>query len=415
MMEDTATADTGTVLDTQSTETDSQAPEVSTTQAEPAGTPTLKELLKRQKDDPNVKFNDSELDVLDRHYDDPKPKTQATKPEKEAEDDDADEPAEKPKVEPEKEKKPEPEEAEESDEDDSDPEAKAILKEVGAKSLKDAAAKIKDLKRLVGGKDAQAVARVTKEKEDVINGGKALWTALAKNDPQAIAFAEKTFGVKFAGQAPKTETPAQGDRYIDPAKFIDAESADIAEAAFQRQEAKIKALEAKFGTIEQERDRHIQDTVAKQSMMTVVDEMATIAGKIPALKAIPGFREAAQAVLNGGSDSRLDVFTELFDIAHTEKCSLRAAYDIKRGRDSDRIEARAIEQGRKEAYSQKPNPSLSGATGGRGEASYQPVTPADLEKWKSDHTTHPESWYDKEGDLQQHKIPRKAWPIFGFK
>ncbi|MDQ2999886.1 MAG: hypothetical protein M3Y08_01295 [Fibrobacterota bacterium] len=413
-MEDTATIDTGTVLDTQSTETDSQAPEATTTQAEPAGSPSLKDLLKRQKEDPNVKFNDSELDVLDKHYDEPKTKTKAAKPEKEeAEEDEA--PAPKPKVEPEKEEKPEPEEVEESEEDDSDPEAKAILKEVGAKSLKDAAAKIKDLKRLVGGKDAQAVARVTKEKDDLVRSGRELWSALAMNDPAAIAFAEKTFGVKFGGQAQKPAEAAQGDRYIDPAKFIDAESADIAEAAFQRQEAKIKALEAKFGTIEQERDRHIQDTVKKQSISSVVDEMALIAGKIPELKTIPGFREAAQAVLDGKSDSRLDVFTDLFDIAATEKCSLRAAYDIKRGRDSDRIEAQAIERGRKEAYSQKPNPSLSGVTGGRGEATYQPVTAADLEKWKSDHTTHPESWYDKEGDLLQNKVPRKAWSIFGFK
>lgn len=407
-----ATVDTGTA-EAQSMETESQATETSATQAAPkaAGTPDIKALLKRDKEDPNVQFTDAELDALEKHWESgEKPKAdKAPEPEKDEDEEEGDKP--EPKAKPEKEEEGEPEEAEEAE---PDTEAKAILKELGAKNLKDAAAKLKGLKALVGGKDAQAVAKLTREKEEIVNGGKALWQALAKNDPQAIAFAEKSFGVKFGGQ--KADQPVStGDRYIDPAKFIDPESADLVEAAFVRQAQELKTLKDQFGVITQERDRHIQDTQAKQSRMSVVDEMTQIASRIDGLKGITGFREAAQAVLDGKPDSRLDVFAELFDIAEAEKCSLKAAFDIKRGRDSDLREALAVEKGRKEAYNQKPNPSLSGIVGGKGEMKFQPVTDADLERWEADYRTHPTHWYDKEGDLIESMVPKRARSLFGIK
>lgn len=416
-MEDTTTIDPGTA-EAQSTDTESAAAEAPVTQAAaPAGKPDLKALLKREKDDPNVQFTDAELDVLDAHYADgeQKPKAKAAEPKVEAEDEEA-EPESK------SEAKPKEEEAEdpEPETEPEDAEAKAILKEVGAKNLKDAAAKIKDLKRLVGGKDAQAVARVTKEKEDLVNSGKSLWTALRNGDPKAVAFAEKTFGVKFAGKGqPEPAKAAEGTSYIDPNLFIDPESANLVNAAIQRvkQESqdKIKALEDRFGTIEQERDRHIQETVAKQSTMQVVDEMAEIASKIPELKSLSGFRDLAAGVLNGKHDPRLDVFTKLFDIAAEENVNLRQAYLIQRGRDSDLLEAKALEKGRQAAFNQKPNPSLSGLAGGKGESSYQPVTEADLERWANDHRTHPDSWYDKDGELIKSKVPKRAWGILDLK
>jgi len=418
MMEDTATIDPGTA-EAQSTDTESAAAEAPVTQAaQPAGKPDLKALLKREKTDPNVQFTDAELDVLDAHYDggEQKPKTKAEPVEA-----DDEEPEETPESKPEAEAKDdEADDETEPETDAEDAEAKAVLKEVGAKNLKDAAAKIKDLKRLVGGKDAQAVARVTKEKEDLVNSGKSLWTALRNGDAKAMEFAEKTFGVKFAGRGqPEPAKAAEGSSYIDPNLFIDPDSANQVNAAIQRVEqaaqAKIKALEDRFGTIEEERDRHIQETVSKQSTMAVVDEMAEIASKIPELKGVTGFREIAAGLLNGKHDPRLDVFTKLFDIAAEEKVNLRQAYLIQRGRDSDLIEAKAVEKGRASAFNQKPNPSLSGLAGGKGESSYQPVTEADLERWANDHHTHPDSWYDKDGEIIKSKVPKRAWGILDLK
>jgi len=408
-MDELATVDTGTA-EAQSTETELQATEASATQASPkeAGTPDIKALLKRDKEDPNVQFTDAELDALEKHWEKggkPKDEPKAVEPE-EPEDDEAEAP------EPKEEKK-EEEPEEEAEPAESSAETKAILKELGAKDIKDAHAKLKGLKALVGGKDAQAVAKLTREKEEIVNGGKALWQALAKNDPQAIAFAEKTFGVKFGGQ--KTEQTAQdGDVYVNPDLFIDPESAALVNQAFKRMEDRVKANESRFGKIEEERDRHIKDTVAKQSRMSVVDEMATIAGRIESLKGLAGFREAAQAVLDGKPDPRLDVFSELFDIAQEEKCSLRAAFDIKRGRDSDRREAQAVEKGRKEAYNVKPNPSLSGITRGKGEASYSNLTDEQIEAMSSDYKLIPKSWFDKDDELIPAKVPRRAWNAFGI-
>lgn len=417
-MDDLATVDSGPVMDTQAPDTDSAPAEAQQTQAAPkvASTPSLKELLKREKEDANVSFNDAELDVLDEHYakqdagKKPKAKTEPEAPEIDEEDTEV-APKSKEKAEVE-------EEPEESEPDEGDDDAKAILKEVGAKSLKEVTAKIKELRKGLSGKDAQAVAKITKERDDLANSGRSLWTALAKGDAKAMEFAEKQFGVKFAGSQPQQvqqSKTSEGDEYVSPDQFIDPESAKLVNAAFKRMEDRIKATEGKFGTIEQERDRHAQENTHKEATRSVASEMVTIAERIPELKSIPGLREAVQNVLDGKPDPRLDVFNELFDIAKEENCSLRAAFDIKRGRNTDRIEAEAIQKGLKQAYSQKPNPSLSGQTGGKGEASYQPVTPSLLEKWESDHNSHPESWYSKDGDILQNKVPKSAWKIFGFK
>lgn len=434
-MEDAATTvDTGAEFDSQPADTDSTSQETETAQADKpvttekaASKPDIKKLLEREKDDPNFRMTDAEQDVYDAYLEKKdaeksKPKTKTQAPEPKADDGDeetADETAPKPKEKPEEKEEPDPE-PEEKQDDLEDPDAKALIKEVGAKNLKDAVAKVKDLRKLVGGKDAQAVARITKERDDLARNGQQLWQSLAKGDPQAIAFAEKTFGVKFAGKTeaqPAAQSKGAVVNFIDPDKFIDPESATLVNDAFRHQEERLKAFEDKFKVIEEERDRHIQDTVRKSSVMTVVDEMAKVAQRIPSLKGMVGFREAAEGVLNGKPDPRLDEFTELFEIAAElgPKGTLMHAFDIKRGRDSDRIEATAKEAGRKEAYNQKPNPSLSGATGGRGEAAYQPVTDAQLEEWSNNHASHPEHWYDKEGNLVQSKIPKRAWKIFGFK
>jgi len=222
--------------------------------------------------------------------------------------------------------------------------------------------------------------------------------------------------VKFAG--PKTEQPqqvtTQGDGFFDPEKSIDPDMARHFNAELKKRDDKIAAFDARFGTIEREYETRTKETFAKQAVMSVVDEMAQIAQRIPALKAITGFREAAQAVLDGKADPRLDVFQDLFDIAKEEGCTLRAAYDIKRGRDSDRELAVAKEQGRKEAYNVKPNPSLSGQTGNKGEDSYQPVTDAMLEQLETDPKSHPESWYDKNDELIKSKVPKRAWKVMGL-
>jgi hypothetical protein len=423
-MEETASAtvESTAEFDSQPAETESNSQESEKAQATPkaASKPDIKKLLEREKNDPNFRMNDDEQDVYDAYLDEldngkSKPKTKPTEPKAKEEDEETEEePQSKP--EPKDEEEPEEEPREESD-DEPDTDAKAILKDLGAKNLKEASAKLRELRSKLGGKDAQAVARLQKELDTVTKGGKDLWDALGKGDPKAIAFAEKTFGVKFAARDAKPDTRGQqyetGDELPDPEQAIDPDATRRSNAVIQSLRDEIKAMKGDFSKVMEERDRHIQDTVHKQSVATVVDEMAKVAQRIPALKGVTGFREAAEKVLAGEADPRLDVFTELFEIASKiPGATLLDAYDIKRGRDFDRAEAAAKEAGRKEAYNVKPNPSLSGATGGRGEAAYQPVTDALLEKWENDHSTHPKEWYDKDDNLILSKVPKRAQHLF---
>ncbi len=165
-MEDTATViDTG-AASAQPAETDSTPAEVSQPQASTAGAPDLQALLKREKDDPNVQFSDKELDVLDKHYDEvDNGKKAAPKVEVEAEPEDDDDDAPEPKA---KTKTQEKVKEEAEPEDEPSDEVKSILKDLGAKSLKEVPAKVKELKSLIGGKDAQAVAKLTREKDEMV-------------------------------------------------------------------------------------------------------------------------------------------------------------------------------------------------------------------------------------------------------
>lgn len=396
----------------------------------------LRLILRREKEDPNVKFSDAELDLLDQHYAgkiQPAKRTKAAVSHvKEETDTPADDkPAEEeapPSEEEDGEEAPETDEDEEEEApgDEPDADAAALMKEVGAKSLKEAVAKVKELRSKLGGKDAQAVAQLQRQ----VANEKALWEDVAKGVPAALAHAEKVYGIKIAsGPAPASTSaapastgaasggpPSSGRTYIDENLFIDPESAKIANEAFRARDAELDGLKSQLKEVLDERDRNRKDTAMTQAKMAVVDEMVTVAQRMDALKAIPNLREAIAAWYDKGTpDARLEVFNELFQIAEKEGCSLIAAATIKRGLDADRLVAEAEERGRKAAYGHKPNPSLSGSQGGRNEqGNYTPITQAQIEAMAEDHTLMPKDWFDDKDNPVQSKIPRKAWPLFGF-
>ncbi len=142
--------------------------------------------------------------------------------------------------------------------------------------------------------------------------------------------------------------------------------------------------------------------------------MVTVAKAIPGLANLANLREAADAWYRGKDDPRMEAFGELMTIAKESGTNLHNALLIKRGRDADLNVAQARQDGRKDAYSHKPNPSLSGSQGGKGEGNYQPLTDSQIDAMAEDHTLHPSDWYDKNGDLVKAKIPKKAWRIFDF-
>jgi hypothetical protein len=77
--------------------------------------------------------------------------------------------------------------------------------------------------------------------------------------------------------------------------------------------------------------------------------------------------------------------------------------------------AEAEQRGRKSAYSHKPNPSLSGSQGGKGEGTnYKNLTDSQIDAMAEDWKLMPPDWFDKEGNPDQTKIPKRAHRIFGF-
>lgn len=410
--------------ESQSAAPDSRAAEGGTAQPEKTGgnkPETLRKLLRREKDNPNVKFTDSELDILDEHYAGKlKPASKPANPKAEEVSKPADEDGEDAPEESETER----EAPEETKAPEIPAEIESLMKEVGAKSPKEILAKVKALKSLTGSKDAQAVAQLTKEKSDLVSGAARLWGDVKAGNPEALAFVEKTFGFKavpIGQQAPPAQAQAQpqGRSYIDPKLFIDPESAEQANSVLKQRDQELDDLKSKFQMFDQERQQNRQITALQQAQGHVVDEMVEVAQGIDSLKSIPGLREAIKAWHEGKSDARMESFNELFGIVDEaakqgQSINLKQAQLIQRGRDAERLIAEAEERGRKAAYGHKPNPSLSGQQGGKGEANYQPLTDAQVEAMEADggHRLMPDDWFDNNGKPDKTKIPKKAWRIF---
>lgn len=394
----------------------------------PENAETLRKMLRREKEDPNVKFTEKELDLYDAYTAGklkPAKRTKAAEPKPEADGEEAapeetEAPETKEEAEDAEEESPEEEEGE--DTPAPDPEAEALMKEVGAKSLKDALSKVKELRAKLGGKDAQTVAKLEKQ----MKSEQALWSDLAKGVPDAVDFVKQHYGLSLArpGQAkvsPEPQAAAEPARpggkrgYISEDAFIDPESAKMVNDILRQRDQEIDELRGTAQSFTEERERIRQESIQNKAKLTVIDEMVQIAQRMDPLKGIGNLREAiASWYETGKPDSRLEVFNELFEIASREGCNLQAASAIKRGMEAERLITEAEERGRRAAYGHKPNPSLSGSQGGKGEMNYQQLTDAQLEAMSEDHKLMPDDWFDRDERPVKSKIPKKAWKIFGF-
>ena len=399
----------------------------------PENAEKLRLILKREKDNPDVKFTSAELDLYDAYTDgkltpakkQTTPKEPAGKkaeekpPISEPKADDAED------LEKADEADLDAENADDSDADDEDEAGKpdpvldALMKEVGAKKPEEILAKVKDLRRTLGGKDAQKVAELTRQ----VQNEQALWQDVAKGVPAALAHAERVYGFKPAPVAPaqSPNAPAKagekgGRSYISEDAFIEPESAKMVNDILRQRDAEIDELREAAKAFNEERARTQRDGAMTAAKAAVVDEMVTVAQRMEPLKAIPNLREAiADWYDKGKPDTRLEVFNELFEIAQKENCTITAAATIKRGLEADRLVAEAEERGRKSAYGHKPNPSLSGSQGGRNEqGNYSPLSNEQIEAMGEDHRLMPADWFDKDERPVKSKIPKKAWGLFGF-
>lgn len=356
------------------------------------------ELLKKGEDDPNVKYSDEELDLLDKHYEG---KIEEN-PVSEAKEEPEDEEVEKPKKEEKKE---------------VDPELKEALDEVGAKDLKELPAKIKELRKALGGKDAQAVAKLNKEVESLKSLQQneiRLWEDYKKGIPEAVNIMRQR-GIEQS--KPENVKPSE-NLLIDKDKFIDPESADLVNGVISGLKDQIDELKNQMSGVLSEKERYINENADREARNSVIDEMVRVSQKIPEFKDVPNIRELFNDYHQGkeANPKITEVFDELFDIANQSGTNIENAFLIKKGRDADQAILRAKQEGQKELYNQKPNPSLSDAQSGEDGSRnvVKPLTDEEINAMEDDFRLMPDKWFDKEGEPIKDRIPKKAWRLFGF-
>lgn len=405
----------------------------------PENAEALRLILRREKEDPNVKFSNKDLDLYDAYIAGKlKPAKKAAAP-KAASATATDKPEPEAPTETDSEEAVENDDADATDEESADtedgwpeekeakaektsPEAEALMKELGAKDLADAVAKLKGLKSKLGGRDSKAVADLTRQ----IQSEKHLWEDVAKGVPAAIEHAQKVYGIKLAtpgmaqpkAQAQAAKPAATGERkYISEDAFIDPESAKQVNDLLRERDAEIDELRSHTSEFQAEKEKTRKEAAYQSARNTTIDQMVQVAQRMDTLKGMTNLRERIADFADGKNDSELVVFNELFDICQQEGTNLAGAWTLKRGREADRLIAEAEERGRKAAYGHKPNPSLSGQQGGKGEMTYQNLTEDQIDAMSETggYKLMPDDWFAKDGAPIQNRIPKKAWRIFGFK
>ncbi len=362
----------------------------------------LHEILEAEKKDPNQKLNAADQAIYDQYVDNklaPVKKQEPKEPE-------AKEPEAKEKAEV---KEPEVKEVAKVEKPAISPELEATMKEVGAKTLEELPAKIKELRARVSGKETEAVTQIKQEMTRKATNEAALWRDFIDGNPSAIAYVEKEYGLKPKIQQAQPQTSQD----FDPEVLADADAltGGITSKVIAQNKALQERLERLEGTFEGHqktiKEQGVRQTVAAQ----VVDEMIGVASKLDGVKDIPNLRNAIiDRVVHGKVDPRLDAFNEIFQVAEESGTSLENAYLILQGRNAAFLIEQAKQAGRKEAYSHTPNKSLSAVV--TEDAQSQQYTDEQYEAMSKNFRLIPNEFLDKAGNLDKSKIPKKGWAHF---
>jgi hypothetical protein len=387
----------------------SQTQETRETQAKPPVNKgkLLAEVLKKTEKK-GYTPTDEELDVLEEHWDGKLQPENGEAPDPKADQEKGERPESKP------EPKPKPAGA--------DALTSELQKELGAKSVEEILPKLRDLKKLTGSRDAQAAARFERELAQERDAGKAerqLWEDVKKGVPTAIEYLERqvaTARQRFnlpAGSQGKPQGGPQAKPFIDPSKFTFPEEAEAINTVLGGQFGEMRQMISQQAEIirrlEQKDQKREQDHILSSASMAQLDETMAVAALIPELKDVPGLRDKVSKWIQDPNAEipELKVIDELFDIANQNKTNLRIAWDsLEAKRLRDQI-AKAKDAGVQEAYKHKPNSSLSDLQG-RGGIPYKNYSDAELRRMESDPYLIPDEWLDKDGNLDEKKMPERA-------
>lgn len=393
---------TGETAEAQSTTAEIQSTGAPAQTAQVSDTDRLTALMKISQDPEKANsLTDSDLDFLEKH-------DFGAKPPKEDKAKEAKEPPEEG----------EPEEIKEEAANKPDPALAEALKKVGAKDAKDLVEKIDGLKKQLTGKDAQTAARLTKDVETLstkIKNETALYEAVKAGNPQAIAHFEKAYGIKVAHGEQAQAKPTDTTGLIPRDAFIDPESADLVNSVVGGLRDELKAVKDQLA----ERSRKETEVSAKsEATRAAVDEMVMVSGLkgMEEIAGIPNLRKAVEEWYAGKDDPRFEVFQDVMNLANerTEKglpTDLEAAWALLYARGADLKIAKAKQEGRAEAYNQKPSKTLSGIQG-KGNNEYKQFTDAQLKEMSEDLRKAPEDWFDADDRPLKSKIPTRAHKYF---
>lgn len=372
-------------------------------------------LLAKEHDPTRKEYTDAELDVLEEYWDgniDMKPDPKSDK-----------KPEKKPEAK-EESKEEAPNDDLQADEETIKQSSSldlAILKELGAKTKSEVVDKIKGLRQAISGKLEKdpGYAEAKGQVEFLTKAGQnntKLWSDLMSSDARAQQFVKTNYGlVLVKAGADQTTAPDKAETSNDPfhiprEKFIDEEAADAVNSVLAGFKAKMEDFDRFRGEYEATTVKTEQKLATSEAQNDVVDEMVRVADGIPQLKAIPDLREAVIKWRGGQDDPRMNYFKDLFEIANKSNVNLVTAMEIDRGRKSSLAVLEAKIEGKKEAYSHKPNRSLSDIQGktinSPEEYSDSQITEL-IEQGKI-----PEHWFNENDEPDPSKMPKNAWIHF---
>lgn len=312
------------------------------------------------------------------------------------------------------------------------PEIEAAMKEVGAKTVSEMVDKIKELRKAVSGRDAQAYAQLEarfKEVEAFRRSEVQLYEDAKAGKPEALEFIEKHRGLKVvpagAPAAPVLgkdgkSLPAAAAPAAEEPPFTPEDDQLVGGALSKMHQynqglrAQMEQLHQKLNTalevVEADKAARAQASAEQTAKSQTVQEMLEVAQFHDELKALPELQGRLADFLQGKDDAQISpFFTRLFEIAKQERCSLKAAFYMERGRNADALIAKAREDGVRAAMGKPENKSLSplpaSETPGAGQDT---ATESQLAAYEAGDTRAlPESWFDANGDFIPAKVPQK--------
>lgn len=302
----------------------------------------------------------------------------------------------------------------------SDPVQEA-LKEVGAKTPEELAAKIKDLKKFIGSRDAQAYKALEQNHQELSKKAQnhQQWIVdLQAGRPEAIQYLQTVMGPN-ANKLPQVQ---DGEQFFDPDEFISPEAGQKANQVIGTLKQQVEALQKQLTDVSST-SKEASEYYRKQSYDAQLSaELSNINQGLATIASRPEFREyfapksgTVQDLLNDywkskdgdPVDPRIQPIVEVFEkskqlgIQNPTEAFEAAARILAFEKMNNRILG-AEQRGVQRVQNAKRS-IIPAATGAKtAETNY---SESDVQAMAKGKMRIPEKWFGADGDLDLNKIP----------